>query len=231
MKNVNILVGRFQPFTNGHYKCIEAAWNTKRLPTVICMIDTPEAKVDKRHPFPSDMLLDLYSNLINNDKKIADIITVKNANIIAIAAELKKHNFKIASWTCGTDRYDSYNTMAEKYHDAAELSDDFEVIEVKRSDEDVSATKARNCLLNNDRKEFISMMPAGIDQDKLFDVLKDQLETVYSMPEPEPKKSTRKKRTEQIKRKLEQRIVILENLILENRIRKLEHQLNLYKYL
>ena len=60
MERVNIVIGRFQPFTAGHYSCVKAAMREKGLPTVICMIDVPESKVDKRHPFPSNMLINLY---------------------------------------------------------------------------------------------------------------------------------------------------------------------------
>ena len=68
MKKVNIVVGRFQPFTKGHYSCVNAAKRVKGLPTVICMINVPEGKVDKRHPFPSDMLINLYGNLFKNNR-------------------------------------------------------------------------------------------------------------------------------------------------------------------
>ena len=43
--------------------------------------------------------------------------------------------------------------MANSYHDVAGLSDDFEMIEVPRdekSEDNISATKVRNALLNND---------------------------------------------------------------------------------
>ena len=40
MKKVNIVVGRFQPFTAGHYACITTAKKLRNLPTVICIINT-----------------------------------------------------------------------------------------------------------------------------------------------------------------------------------------------
>lgn len=179
MKKVNIVIGRFQPFTTGHYKCVEAAWNQKGLPTIICMINTPESKVDTRHPFPSDMLISLYDELFSNNNKIVGIILVRNADIVKISEEVRKYGLEIASWTCGTDRFKSYSRMANRYGDLAKLSGDFEMIEVSRSDEDVSATKARNCLLNNDREGFLQLIPDGQNEDNLFNELRNQLNKVY----------------------------------------------------
>lgn len=204
MKKVNICIGRFQPFTAGHYKCVEEAWKKKHLPTVICMINVPESKVDQRHPFPSTMLADVYSDLFSNDSKVADLIPVKSANIVAIADELRKNGYEIGSWTCGTDRLADYTKMSSKYHDQAGLADDFEMIEVPRTDEDISATKARNCLLNDDREGFDKMIPDGsvFDTDTLYQTLKDQIDKVYNVSERFNRLSRR--------------------LMLERRIRRLE---------
>lgn len=159
MKKINIMIGRFQPFTKGHYKCVETASQQKGIPTVIAMIDTPDNKVDEKHPFPSSLILPLYKELFKKDKNIEDIILVKTANIVEIGEMLKKKNLQIASWTCGSDRIDAYTRMSSNYHDKANLSDDFEMIEIFRTDKDISATKVRQALLDNDKKEFIKLTP------------------------------------------------------------------------
>lgn len=179
MQRVNIVVGRFQPFTKGHYSCVSAAKRVNGLPTVICMINVPENKVDKRHPFPSDMLINLYGSLFKNNNDIAGVVPVQSADIVKIGQTLREFGFEIASWTCGTDRYPDYSKKAAKYHDMAGLSDDFEVIEVPRTDEDISATKVRNCLLNDDVDGFMSMIPDGPNKDRLYNDLKAQIDSVF----------------------------------------------------
>ena len=72
---------------------------------------------------------------------------------------MHEEGYEICSWTCGTDRLESYEKMSNKYHDQAHLSDDFEMIEIKRSDEDISATKARQALLDDDKTTFASLTP------------------------------------------------------------------------
>ena len=212
MKRVNIVVGRFQPFTAGHYVCVETAKKLKGLPTVICMINTPESKVDKRHPFTTDLLLYLYNELFSSDPYIEKVVPVKNADIVAIGEELRRYGYEIAAWTCGTDRYATYSAMASKYHDKAGLTDDFEVIEVKRTDEDISATKARSYLLSDDKQAFFSMMPKSVKpSNEFFYSLKEQIDKVYSAPDPEPKKTRRRKLSEQYS--LERRVARLEKLL------------------
>lgn len=196
MEKVNIVVGRFQPFTAGHYKLIEAA-KKKGLPSVICMIN-PKT-LDERHPFPVPLMQELYSGLFQKNNDIIDIIPVSSANLGPIAKTLKGMGYQVASWTCGTDRFKQYNAMANAYiqnyatkptyaeFKDCPLADDFEVIEIQRGDEDISATKVRNALLNNDQESFDAMMPTGarFDKDILYLKLKDQIDKVYNKSDDE----------------------------------------------
>lgn len=176
----NIIIGRFQPFTDGHMKCIEAAYKQLKIGTVICLIDTPDNKVDLRHPFSTSILLPIYNDLKNSYKSINDIVIVKNADIVKIG-ELLNDKYEIKSWTCGTDRIDSYTKMSERYKEQAGLSDDFQMIEVKRSDEDISATRVRQALINGDIKTFERLTPYNTlksylkEPNKTYNILRNEI--------------------------------------------------------
>lgn len=66
-----------------------------------------------------------------------------------------------------------------KYKEQADLADDFEILEVKRSDEDVSATKARKALLDDDRMEFLKLIPmiplSTKSENDIFAILREQI--------------------------------------------------------
>lgn len=184
MKQVNIIIGRFQPITKGHLKCAAQAYERHGCPTVLCMIDTPDSKVDARHPFPSSMLLPLYTDMFDGNEKshIENIMLVKNADIVKAAEGLRANGYEIRSWSCGTDRVESYTKMAEKYADKAGLPADFEVIEIKRGDDDESATKLRQALRDNDKTTFFRMFPdirlsARLKRD-IYNELREQLLSV-----------------------------------------------------
>jgi len=303
MEDVNIMVGRFQPFTKGHYKCVEFAKKNKDLRTVICWIKP--SNIDAKHPFPIPMLAKLYKSFKDTNKDlIADIIFVDSANIVSLGKRLA-NKYEIVTWTCGDDRFNDYVNQANKYKGLDGISDELEVLLVPRTDDNISATLVRETLLNDDRELFNKLMPITDDEtyntlrkqilnvnnkegtfDSIIDwadsitynddkstsykilnkkltdlnkltkkglmtaacsVLVDSLiENIKEIKNDSPEDAREKlintltdyikkyehfNRASRLKRKLEQRITILENLILENRIRKLEQRLNLYKYL
>lgn len=161
---VNIIIGRFQPLTNGHLKCIKEVWDDAGVPTIIAMIETSSA--DSRHPFLSKQLVPLYKRMFKNNAMIADIVTVKNADIVKLGEMLGGMGYEICSWVCGDDRYDKYKYMADRYHDQAHLTDDFKMIRIMRND--VSATLARQYLYEDNLLSFKEITPFSTYMFHLF---------------------------------------------------------------
>ena len=161
-------------------KCIEAAYKQLGVGTVVCLVDTPESKIDKRHPFSTSILLPIYNDLKSTYKYIIEIVVVKNADIVKIG-EVLKDKYEIKSWTCGTDRIDSYRTMSERYKEQAGLASDFQMIEVKRSDDDISATRVRKALLDGDIKTFNMLTPYNTlrsyikEPNKVYNILRKEI--------------------------------------------------------
>ena len=151
----NIIIGRFQPLTNGHLKCIEDVWNDSGVPTIIAMIETVTA--DSRHPFLSKQLVPLYKRMFKNNEMVAGVVVVKNADIVKLGEMLGRMGYEICSWVCGDDRYDKYKYMADRYHDQAHLTDDFKMIRITRNN--VSATLARQYLYDNNLLSFKGITP------------------------------------------------------------------------
>lgn len=181
MFKCNILVGRFQPLTEGHIKCVEYAKTKKGVDTVLCMIDTPESKTNKKHPFPTNIM---KSYIEESGWQDADIfnhpLIIKSADIVKIKEMIKEYgehyygdsDFRIVSWTCGTDRYADYKRMCAKY------APEIELIEIKRGDEDISATKAREALAADDYQTWKSIVPKHLGRRLWFDDLKSILSKV-----------------------------------------------------
>lgn len=156
-----IIIGRFQPLTKGHLKLILEA-KRKGLEPVLCMIGTK--KTDERKPWDSGFLLDLYTEPM---KKLGfRIVLVKSADIVEIGKVIPN----IQAWFCGTDRYKDYARMVDKYGKDAGLDPEFELVEIPRSDEDISATKCREAIVNDDFATF-SRLYIYPDK-KVFELLK-----------------------------------------------------------
>ena len=157
--DVNIVLGRFQPFTIGHMAAVEQAYEEKGLPTVLVVINTPDNKLDERHPFPTKALTPFFDKLCKQNPHILDWIEVKNADIVKVAEALRERNgYNLKTWACGSDRYDGYVNQCKKYWEKAGLDSEPECLVGARV-EGISGTKVRETLKNQDRKAFEKLVP------------------------------------------------------------------------
>lgn len=137
------------------------------------MIDVPSEKVDEKHPFPSDMLIDMYKTVVDRSEYLIDIIRIKSADILKISEECNRLGYRIASWTCGTDRQESYGKMIDKYKDKANLTPTVKLVVLDRLD-GVSATMIRDAIYNKDIDTFANNTPFGYNE-LIFNSLYEQL--------------------------------------------------------
>lgn len=157
MEKVNIIIGRFQPFTLGHLKCAQEAQRKLGVKSVLLVINT--VKQDVRHPFLTKQIEKILDKMCKEEPTLTGYVLVKNADIVKNVEILREAGYEPVSWTCGTDRYSQYENMVKKYGKDIDLDDNFEVIEVKRGDEDISATAVRQALRNNDEDTYTSLVP------------------------------------------------------------------------
>lgn len=157
MEKVNIIIGRFQPFTLGHLKCAQEAQRRLGVKSVLLVINT--VKQDARHPFLTKQIEKILDKMCKEEPTLTGYVLVKNADIVKNVEILREAGYEPISWTCGADRYNQYETMVKKYGKDIDLDNNFEVIEVKRGDEDISATAVRQALRNNDEDTYIGLVP------------------------------------------------------------------------
>jgi nicotinamide mononucleotide adenylyltransferase len=168
MTKVNIVVGRFQPFTIGHLKCCTNIFKQRGLRTVLCIIDT--VKPDERHPFLTKIMWPAFKALVKEYDEIEDVILVKNADIVKIGEALGAKGYSVATWACGTDRFVKYNSWVHKY------APDVDLIEIHREDSDVSGTQVRELISQGKKEQFEELTPKPMH--KLFDKFKDALDAL-----------------------------------------------------
>ena len=165
---VNVYIGRFQPFHLGHLSCLQKAAEYG-LRTVICPVMKGSSKSAGEHPFESiegemfETLKDEYQDLI------ADVIPVKNAFIEFWVYALRERGFEPITWTTGQDRAPSYQSMVDKYREKYELSPNLKVLALDKNVDaeggsadntgNISGTRIRECLMNDDREGFQRQMP------------------------------------------------------------------------
>ena len=154
--NGSMISGRFQPFTLGHKKMFDLAF--KKTDYVVVNI-VKGRKVDlAKNPFPSELQKEMIRAIYPT--KNIEFTESFSGNLITI---MSKSEQNINVFWCGTDRYESYKTQLQR-------NPDLRVEEIKRSSDDISATKVRKAIKNNDFEAFKKLVPIEIHS--YFDNLK-----------------------------------------------------------
>ncbi len=139
--NGSLIIGRFQPFTLGHKKMIDQAKKKSDMFT-ICIVRARKQDKEK-NPLPYDlqvkMIKDIYSNV--------EIITHSTGNLFGIMQK-SKNNINII-WA-GSDRVSEYKSTISR-------NPDLSIQEIKRTNNDISATKVKEAIKNDDKKLFKTM--------------------------------------------------------------------------
>ena len=161
MKDVNITIGRFQPFTKGHLRMCQDGYDKNGYPTVVMMITNK--RPDARHPF-SDALIKKEIEIVKKSSDaIEEVLMVPNADIVKAGQLLKDNGYVAHLWLCGDDRVEAYDKQAnnQKYREQGGYPEDFKTYTGSGRVEGVSGTVAREAIKDGDEKAFAQVMPKG----------------------------------------------------------------------
>lgn len=127
-KGVGLILGKFRIFTKEHEKLVKKALAEKDIKkVVICMVTSK----DTQHSRSLRMeMLKKFKDSFNTSKEI-EIIEHSSGNLFSIFKKIGVNPVKLY---CGTDRVESYRKMVAHLFT--------KVIETKRGEDSVSATKA-----------------------------------------------------------------------------------------
>jgi len=175
-KPVNMFVGRFQPFTLGHVKVFEKMYKENGLPVVVYMVRGGKADPEKR-PFDEDMQQAMFAKMKKQYPFLEASFVVPNGAIDTMFAAARP-TYEPMMWGYGTDRKKSYGAMINKqsYRDDLGVDPSFKGFEIKRGEENISASKVRNALKIDDEKTFKKMTPKSIH--KFYKPLQDIMQPI-----------------------------------------------------
>jgi len=176
---VNMFVGRFQPFTLGHAKVLEAIHKQNGYPVVVLLVKSKNPKRKKgdefSKPYDADLQIEMFNNVKKQYKFLKEIIIVPTGGIDTIFNALRP-KYEPVLWGTGTDRLKSYGYQVnnDSYRDQLNAREDFKLFEIPRTDDNISATQVRNSMLDGDEKTFKKLTPKAIHG--MYDTLKSKLE-------------------------------------------------------
>jgi cytidyltransferase-like protein len=182
-KEVNMFVGRFQPFTLGHVKVVEHLHKQNGLPTVIFLVKAKTKKKEDSFKRPFDETMQV--NMIKHVMKEYPIETVYVIDTAAIDKMFNamRPKYEPVLWGTGSDRMKTYGYQVNnpKYRGELGVEDSFRLEEIPRTDDNISATKVRNALLDGDEKTYKSMTPKSMH--KMYKLLKQTMEESVELQE------------------------------------------------
>lgn len=152
--NGALFVGRFAPPTKAHMQIIENAF--KKYDTVTLNIVKGKASEKAKNPFPIELQKKMWKTAFPKLK-------IQESNTGNLLTIMNKAEDNINVVLAGTDRKDAYETMLARNPDVS-------VEEIKRADDGISATKARNALKADDEATFKKNMDSRVW--KFYDELK-----------------------------------------------------------
>lgn len=151
-ETVGIVVGRFQPLTKAHYDIIRTMARECDKGIVFLVKGKKSSNDKEQNPFDE-----------STQKKLLQSVLPKNVTIKVIPSgffvdelnNMRESNFVVYA---GTDRVESYKRYSGYMTEGRTL----DTREVPRSDVDISATKVREALINDDISTFKSLTPPEI---------------------------------------------------------------------
>lgn len=140
-----IIVGRFQPFTDGHLAMYKFA--KSRFPVVhVGVSERKSPRFDVSNPFKWKDRADWARKATG-----AKVYKAFGLNPDTLEDQVGKPVVMVV----GKDQEQAIKNWQRS-------RPDMQYLIVPRSDEDISATKVRQALVENDEKKFRSMMPSGL---------------------------------------------------------------------
>ncbi len=151
-ENVTVMVGRFQPPTKAHLGIIDSAYKKYKQKIIIAIVKSNNEK----SPFPFNLVKEIIKR---STKSKIEVIEIKTGFIGDFISPLRDKALEPTIILAGTDRVNSYKGQIKRYKEMFNLN--ITVKETKRTDEDISASKVRQAIKDNDEELFKSMTSKG----------------------------------------------------------------------
>ena len=160
MRDVNLLVGRFQPFHNGHLKMAKIMKKENDLPSIVAVVH-PGHNNSGKSPFDEDLVKKYMEAVVReNGDLISGFFIVNKGLLGVIYGTAKKHGFSPKAIAAGEDRLVDYKKQVEYLKkNGSDFPKDISIVETPRS---TSATEVREKIKNEDFTSFRKLVPPSI---------------------------------------------------------------------
>ena len=152
-KDVNIIIGKFQPFNNGHLKMIKKANQLNGNPVALMVIDGSKGFINKD-------LMDKMMKIVSND--LSDLVHSVNYvpdDLLSTSIEKIKDKCNPRSLTVGAKKLDNYLVQSRTLKKRKKLPQDFQI---QTSPEWVISREVMKTLEDKDYMQFKKHVPKSL---------------------------------------------------------------------
>jgi len=160
-KSVNVIMGRFQPFHNGHLQMTKAMKEENGHPTVLLVV-YPGHNKSGESPFDSEAIKRYMDAVVNNNEEIDSYIVMNRGLLGSGIAKLVDKGYNPILIGSGPDRYEDYQKQMDyiRMSDIKDrISKDMKLFKTERT---TSGTKAREYLTQGDFSKFKKIVPKEV---------------------------------------------------------------------
>jgi hypothetical protein len=160
LQQVNLLIGRFQPFHNGHLKMVREMGEKNELPAIIGVVHPGHNKSGKT-PFDEDLVSKYMETVIkDNPGKILGYFMIGRGLLGVAYGKAKDLGYEVKAIAAGDDRIDDYKKQSEYLKKAGgDFPDDIQIVQTTRSG---SGTDVRKKIDDEDFVGFKKLVPSAI---------------------------------------------------------------------
>ena len=160
LEPVNLLVGRFQPFHNGHMKMVDQLYKENDLSSIIAVVH-PGHNNSGKSPYDEKLISRYMEGIVrDNPGKISGYFVVNRGLLGPIYGKAKEYGFLPKAIAAGDDRIEDYNKQAEYLKKAGgDFPEDIKIIQTKRSS---SGSEVRKKIESEDYTGFKKLVPQAV---------------------------------------------------------------------
>ena len=160
LEDVNILIGRFQPFHNGHLKMAKAMKKENDLPCIVAVVH-PGHNSSGKSPFDEDLVKKYMEAVVRENPDLLCGFFIVNRGLLGVIyGTAKSHGFNVKSIGAGEDRILDYRKQIDYLKkNGSDFPKDIEIVKTPRA---TSATEVREKIKNEDFTSFRKLVPPSI---------------------------------------------------------------------
>lgn len=160
-KRVAVIVGRFQPFHNGHLHMIDKVKQETGLDTFVVVVH-PGHNNSKKSPITISVQRVIFDQLVQNVDNMVDYVITNNGYMGTFLPKARAREFEPEVWAAGEDRSKGYQHMIDANEiqgNPEKLVDDFRIYVCDRI---TSGTEVRSLIQQGEFELFKAKVPQSV---------------------------------------------------------------------